>query len=959
MENMQLNKGLSDDKENMEPENSSAEVKISVGKQQFAMDSQNLMQTQQPKVMRLAMRSPFQQINMDSIKNAKKSITLDQIVGSEENHTHVQAVGPNTTALSLANPCISMENNQITPSLNSMELENAQKEHNFNNQAVDAEEFELTDKSTSVKRIGDFEIEVENTSIQNIQDNADLKEVPKDQLMEILSEQESNANGNPQIPTGSKTESKEASSQLPDIEIEHNDELESDDKELSKNLQDTKQLNEISIKSVLDLKAMPKDQLMKNLKDLIEANSSSIASEGSTPGNSQTLQTNENISESAKKRRKSLLKEAYGPNNQTISSSIASMTVLKSTIHQSLKVLRGVVQDSKPDSQSVDLSRHVALRQSISSLQEARKKYQNKTGRGDFDGILQESKPKQLDPLDLIIQEKVEAEFKIKSIKKHQSDTLKTILTKQNCIYRYTSTADKNLVYQLPALFTKGLVIYITTSVSRMAEQIPSLPESISGACYNNVSSKENNQKIIELVQSGDVRMLYVSPDKLAELLKNQIPRIEYVVLDEFSFSEDQNSYQMQLNPLINEVFHKEGTLWTKLVLIPPTSKKMYLSACDLYRIPHDYALPAEISFDTIPNISISRDEETYKALLSLLRNQKFSNNLCVIVYTGHKRVADELSIELTQNGVKNQLVLPGKTESQKLELYNTYTKNSVQAIITVSGTELGFDKGLLRRTVHYNMPRTPEKFAQEVLYLSNQAKCHIFVTDEEYFSERNNYFSTIIYPDQIAKFIEKVLLSSISSSSNDPQANSETRAEQNESILGRKKSNGLSKRPSLLEKRRRDGTVVSNQKPNTAEPTVFMSRSLTKPKVEEQDLKPNDEILSFRSSEITQHLKLSKESVATLFEQIDKFMDWIEYNGMSPHTISVRFVPSVNNANLKNGPKSPALQQIWQLLQAKSKKFTGVIRIVVPDLAADMKTSSADVLKQMKRYQTILKKLS
>ena len=938
-----------DDKENMDTEYFAAGAKNSVGRQQYLVDSQKVAQNQQPKVMRLGARSPFQQINMESIKNAKSSLIKNQeneekaqIVGFEENYSHMQSTD---AAMDMAIPLISVESSKIA-SFMELEVDKAVEEIKQEEDICQKENVVLS-KQGLEKKIGDFEIEIDTTSQLQAQNSDDsiqnVKEGKKNgELMEILNEQEGSNNE-------VQSKSKEASDQMVDAELEQKEDLESGfGSQGSFNVQDTKQVDEIvTKKSVLDLKHMPKDQLMKNLQDLIEANNSSIASGDSTPGNSQSAQTNLNISESTKKRRKALLKEAYGPNNKTISSSIASMPVLKSTIYQSLKVLRGVVQDSKADAQTLDESRHASLRQSISSMQEARKKYQNKS-------ILQEDKQKELDPLDLIIQEKAEAELGIKNIKKHQSDAVKTILGKQNCIYRYTSTADKNLVYQLPALFAKGLTLYISTSISRMAEQIPSLPETIPAACFNNLSSKENNQKIIELVQSGEVKMLYVTPDKLAELLKYEIPKIENVVIDEFNFSEDPNGNQLQLNPFINEVLHKEGRSWTILVLIPPTSRNVCINACELYDIPNELSFPDDLNFDTIPHISISRDEEINKALLSLLRNLKFSNNLCVVVYTSHKRAADDLSVTLTQNGIKNLLVLPGKTEAQKLELYNSFTKNSIQAIVTVSGTELGFDKGLLRRTVHYNMPKTPERFAQEVLYLSKQAKCHIFVTDDEYFSERNNFFSTIVYPDQIAKFIEKVLLNSIPALSREPLSNTEREIKKPVSPSGNMKSSVLSKGKSMLEKRKRDGTVLSsNKEPTTSggQNTAFLSKSLTKPKVEEQDLVPRDEVLSLRSSELTHYLKLSKDSVVTLFEQMSKLTNWIEYHGISPHTISVRFVPSVNNANLKNGPKSPALHQIWQLLQAKSKKFTGVVRIVVPDIAAEMKTSSVEVLKQMKRY--------
>ena len=697
-------------------------------------------------------------------------------------------------------------------------------------------------------------------------------------------------------------------------------------------------------KSLLDVKSLSKNQVMQNIQSLIDANNSSMSSGLSTPLQSKAFRAPSSESSSMKKLQNSILRDS--PNTVALHSSVNFLCDLKTSIHESLRALHNAFLDSKtPFSMLPSHSDGSTLEKSITTLAEKAKGFKPRNSQATFDDILKQiekeakEKPKQIDSLDVLLMNKLESEFKTKNIKEHQSETVKRILNKQSCLYRHTSTADRNLVYQLPAFLTKGLIVYVSTSISQMAEQILSLPESICGACYNGLSSKENNQQILELVRSGEVRILYVTPDKLLEVLsEGDLPTIDYVVIDEFGYNEDQITGQTANSQVIGELLNEKAAEWTLLILMPPSSIRACLNLCEIYQISEDSIFPIYLGFESTPKISISRDDEPNKALVWLLKNQKFGDGFGVVISTNLKRTAEELSAFLGHNGVKNQLVLAGKTEAQKLELYSAFTKNSDQVIVTVTGTDLGLDKGLIKRIIHYNMPRSPQTFAQEVLSLPKQANCHIFINEEEYFRERNSAFANIIYKEEIAAFVEKIF------------QNGTTIADASgESIEAKEKCAA----GSLLDKRRRDGTMMPVKKSNSIEFNTFISKSLIKPKLDSQENKVTHEPLFLKISELCQQFKLPKENFTTIFELVEKFGDWIEYIGTIPYTLNVRFLQTASNSDIsfRKVANIQLVSPLWRILQAKSAKFSGVVRINVLELASDAKLSAAEALKQIKKY--------
>ncbi len=133
------------------------------------------------------------------------------------------------------------------------------------------------------------------------------------------------------------------------------------------------------------------------------------------------------------------------------------------------------------------------------------------------------------------------------SFRPGQLQIIKQILSCQSSLFILPTGGGKSLTYQVPAFILRcipkkqhSMALVISPTISLMMDQLQGLPKGIRGAC---LSSAEQNSaktnKVIESVKSGQVDVLFISPERLRSdsfirLIQNKVlPPISFVCVDE------------------------------------------------------------------------------------------------------------------------------------------------------------------------------------------------------------------------------------------------------------------------------------------------------------------------------------------------------------------------------------------------------------------------------------------
>ena len=106
--------------------------------------------------------------------------------------------------------------------------------------------------------------------------------------------------------------------------------------------------------------------------------------------------------------------------------------------------------------------------------------------------------------------------FGYDSFRSGQEGIVDTLLDGRNVLAVMPTGSGKSLCYQVPALVKGGLSIVVSPLVALMQDQVAALKlAGVAAETINSAASREENVTIWKRVAAGEVRLLYLSPERL------------------------------------------------------------------------------------------------------------------------------------------------------------------------------------------------------------------------------------------------------------------------------------------------------------------------------------------------------------------------------------------------------------------------------------------------------------
>ena len=99
-----------------------------------------------------------------------------------------------------------------------------------------------------------------------------------------------------------------------------------------------------------------------------------------------------------------------------------------------------------------------------------------------------------------------------------QSDIIEAILGGRDVLAVMPTGSGKSLCFQLPALLRDGLTVVVSPLIALMRNQVAQLRSfGIAAANLNSSNDFDENRKILDQIARGELRLLYVAPERLAK----------------------------------------------------------------------------------------------------------------------------------------------------------------------------------------------------------------------------------------------------------------------------------------------------------------------------------------------------------------------------------------------------------------------------------------------------------
>lgn len=135
--------------------------------------------------------------------------------------------------------------------------------------------------------------------------------------------------------------------------------------------------------------------------------------------------------------------------------------------------------------------------------------------------------------------------FGHKSFRMGQEQACMRILSGLSTLVTLSTGSGKSLCYQLPAyLYSKRsncISLIISPLVSLMDDQVSNMPSFLKAACLHTMQTATQKDKVMKLVESGDINILLLSPEAVTAgekmsgfgSLLRKLPPIAFACIDE------------------------------------------------------------------------------------------------------------------------------------------------------------------------------------------------------------------------------------------------------------------------------------------------------------------------------------------------------------------------------------------------------------------------------------------
>ena len=303
--------------------------------------------------------------------------------------------------------------------------------------------------------------------------------------------------------------------------------------------------------------------------------------------------------------------------------------------------------------------------------------------------------------------------FGYQSFRKGQEEAINAALNGQDALVVMATGNGKSLCYQIPALCFDGLTLVISPLISLMKDQVDQLrANGIEADFLNSSQTLQQQQQVQNKLISGQLKLLYVSPEKV--MTNGFFQLISYTKVSFIAIDEAHCISQW------GHDFRPEYTQLGGLKSSFPDAPIMALTATADYATRQDILTHLKLqnplqyigSFDR-PNIRYTL-EEKFKPMEQLTRFVLAQKGKSGIIYCNSRSKVERIAESLRSKGVPAAAYHAGMETAQRERVQQDFQRDNVQVVVATIAFGMGINKSNVRFVTHFDLPRSIESYYQE-----------------------------------------------------------------------------------------------------------------------------------------------------------------------------------------------------------------------------------------------------
>ena len=299
-----------------------------------------------------------------------------------------------------------------------------------------------------------------------------------------------------------------------------------------------------------------------------------------------------------------------------------------------------------------------------------------------------------------------------------QREACEAALAGRNVMVVMPTGSGKSLCYQLPALLRDDLTVVVSPLVALMQDQVEALAARGLGrrvALVNAQQSGDANADAIERAVDGELKLLYVAPERFAAigfLDRMRAADVGLFVVDE---AHCVSQWGHDFRPDYFRLADAARMLGAAAIVASTATATPRVAGDVVRRLALRDPLRVSTGFDR-PNISfaVARPGGHEKRAM-LAEALRADDALPAIVYAGTRAGAEEIAADLTAAlGEEAAAYHAGLDREHRAGVQRRFLADDVRVICATNAFGMGVDKPNVRTVVHASVPASLEAYYQE-----------------------------------------------------------------------------------------------------------------------------------------------------------------------------------------------------------------------------------------------------
>lgn len=298
------------------------------------------------------------------------------------------------------------------------------------------------------------------------------------------------------------------------------------------------------------------------------------------------------------------------------------------------------------------------------------------------------------------------------SFREKQLEIINSVLAGNDTLALLPTGGGKSICFQVPALIMQGVCVVVTPLIALMIDQVNNLRKrNISAYAIHSGLNYREIENIMFLCNSGEVKFLYLSPERLVSekfLSVFKQTNVTLIAVDEaHCISEWGYDFRPPYLKIadIRPLFPEAPVIALTATAVPEIAddiqKKLLFKKSNIF-----------VKSFVRTNLSyvVRKVEDKHTKIVRICNSIKGTG----IVYVRNRRLTVEISKYLNQNNIKADYYHAGLSTDERNRKQDEWYNNKTRVMVSTNAFGMGIDKSDVRFVIHFDIPENIEAYYQE-----------------------------------------------------------------------------------------------------------------------------------------------------------------------------------------------------------------------------------------------------